>query len=128
MAKLELLLIDFDKALSQFENAVKVSTTDEVKQAGCIQYFEFCFELAWKTLKAFAEYKGLLTCNSPRDCFKMAFKFGLINEEAVWLEMIESRNLTVHTYDFDNSLKVYYQLPKYFEELKVLVKNLKANF
>lgn len=29
MAKLELLLTDFDKALSQFENAVKVSTTDK---------------------------------------------------------------------------------------------------
>jgi hypothetical protein len=46
MAKFELLLTDFDKALSQFENAIKESTTDEVKQAACIQYFEFCFELA----------------------------------------------------------------------------------
>jgi len=127
MAKFKLLLTDLDKALSQFENAVKESTTDEIKQAGCIQYFEFCFELAWKTLKAYAEFNGLLTCNSPRDCFKMAFKSGLINEELVWLEMIESRNLTLHTYDFDNSLKVYFKLPKFLEEFKVLLKNLKAN-
>ncbi len=124
MAKFELLLKDFEKALSQFESAIKVITTDEVKQAGCIQYFEFCFELAWKTIKAFVEYKGLLTCNSPRDCFKIAFKFGLINEELVWLEMIESRNLTVHTYDFENSLKVYDQLPKYFEAFKFLLEKL----
>jgi uncharacterized protein with HEPN domain len=56
----------------------------------------------------------------------MAFKLGLINEELVWLEMIESRNLNVHTYDFNNSLKVYYLLPKYLKEFKVLLKNLKA--
>ncbi len=125
MVKFELLLKDFSKAVLQFENAIKKKTDEEVKQAGCIQYFEFCFELAWKTLKAFVDYKGILGCNSPRDCFKTAFTFGMIDEEKIWLDMLESRNLTAHTYDFENSLKVYKKLPKYLKEFELLLKKLK---
>lgn len=52
MAKFELLIKDFDKAVSQFEKAIQEKTTDEVKQAGCIQYFEFCFGAGMENLKS----------------------------------------------------------------------------
>ena len=39
MAKFELLIKDFEKALTQFESAIQEKTTDVVMQAGCIQYF-----------------------------------------------------------------------------------------
>ncbi|MBI5730790.1 MAG: nucleotidyltransferase substrate binding protein [Ignavibacteriales bacterium] len=106
MAKFEFLLNDYQKAVAQFDGALKQKTDDELKQAGCIQYFEFCFELAWKTVKAFFEYKGMIDCNSPRDCMKLAFKSNLINNENIWIEMLEKRNITTHTYNFETALSI----------------------
>ena len=52
MNKSELLYQDLTKAVNRFQSALKEQSEDELIQAGCIQYFEFCFELAWKTIKA----------------------------------------------------------------------------
>lgn len=127
MTKIELLLNDFQKALTQFDGALKEKTDDELKQAGCIQYFEFCFELAWKSVKAFFEYKGMLECNSPRDCMKLAFKSSLINNENIWIEMLEKRNIVTHTYNFETALNIYESLPGYLLEMKILLNNLQTN-
>jgi len=127
MAKFELLLNDYQKAVTQFDGALKQKTDDELKQAGCIQYFEFCFELAWKTVKAFFEYKGMIDCNSPRDCMKLAFKSNLINNENIWIEMLEKRNITTHTYNFETALNIYESLPGYLSEMKLLLNSLQTN-
>lgn len=127
MAKFEFLLNDYQKAVAQFDGALKQKTDDELKQAGCIQYFEFCFELAWKTVKAFFEYKGMIDCNSPRDCMKLAFKSNLINNENIWIEMLEKRNITTHTYNFETALSIYESLPGYLSEMKILLNNLQTN-
>lgn len=123
MPKFELLLQDYKKAVAKFEMALIERTDDELKQAGSIQYFEFCFELAWKTVKAFFEYKGMFDCNSPRDCMKMAFKANLIDNESIWIEMLENRNITVHTYNIETALQVYNSLPAFIIEIKNLLTN-----
>ena len=124
MPKFELLLDAYQTAVTQLENALKEKTDDELKQAGCIQYFEFCFELAWKTVKAYFEYKGMIDCNSPRDCMKLAFKANLINNENIWVEMLENRNMTVHTYSIQTALDVYKNLSAYLVEMKSLISNI----
>ena len=48
--KVELLRKDFARALGQLQSALQVPATSDLLKAGCIQYFEFCFELAWKTI------------------------------------------------------------------------------
>lgn len=55
MNKSELLYQDLTKAVNRFQSALKEQSEDELIQAGCIQYFEFCFELAWKTIKALVQ-------------------------------------------------------------------------
>ncbi|MDZ7808910.1 MAG: nucleotidyltransferase substrate binding protein [Arhodomonas sp.] len=40
-------------------------------------------------------------CRSPKGCFKLAFQQGWIDDEAVWVAMLQDRNLTSHTYDED---------------------------
>ncbi len=128
MPKFELLLNDYQTAVTKLETALKERTDDELKQAGCIQYFEFCFELAWKTVKAFFEYKGMIDCNSPRDCMKLAFKANLIDNENIWIEMLENSPLwrmTVHTYSIETALGVYKSLPAYLVEMKNLISNMR---
>ncbi len=79
---------------------------DEFIRDSVIQRFEFTFELLWKTIKRTGEYE-LLECVSPKSCFKLAFKMGLIRNESVFLDMLECRNLTSHTYDEGNAETVY---------------------
>ncbi len=82
--------------------ALKQSVTQPVKEprdlSGIIKDFEIVYELSWKALKTFLENQGHET-TSARDAFSKAYQLGFVREQHVWLEMINDRNLTVHTYD-----------------------------
>lgn len=62
-----------------------------------IQAFEICYELAWKTMKDYLEYDGIKT-TTPRETIKAAFTYELITDGQVWIDMMEARNKTSHTY------------------------------
>jgi len=59
------ILDDFAAALGQFEAAMQVEPNTDLIRAGCIQYFEFTFELAWKAIRVLAEEAGLEACGAP---------------------------------------------------------------
>jgi nucleotidyltransferase substrate binding protein (TIGR01987 family) len=117
------LLDDFAKALDQFQNALQLPAENDVIKAGCIQYFEFTFELAWKSIKRFAEDEGIADCNSPKSALKAAFGKGWINEEEIWLDML-SRNKMSHTYHAAEAMSIYNKLPVYSDRLKKLAEQL----
>lgn len=118
------LFVDFQKALSQLRDALCLPAQNDVIKAGCIQYFEFTFELAWKTIKRIAEGEGLPDCNSPKSAFKAAFTNGWIQDEEVWLDMLTSRNKMSHTYSAEEALEVFDKLPAYLPALQQLVEKL----
>lgn len=53
-----------------------------------IQTYEFTFELAWKTLKDYLEEKGVIV-KFPRDTIKEAFRYELIEDGELWLDMLQ---------------------------------------
>nr|VFK55654.1 MAG: nucleotidyltransferase substrate binding protein, HI0074 family [Candidatus Kentron sp. TC] len=122
--KAEVLLSDLSRALIQLTDALALSPDHDVIRAGCIRYFEFTFELAWKIVKAFAEEEGLNPGGSPKACLKNAFALGWINEEAVWLEMLDARNRMSHVYDALDAMNIYERLPEFIGPLKNLVDTL----
>lgn len=67
------VLGDFERAFGNLKDALAVPVETDLEKAGCIQYFEFCFELAWKSVQALARDLGLSECNSPKACFRQAF-------------------------------------------------------
>jgi nucleotidyltransferase substrate binding protein (TIGR01987 family) len=115
------LLQDLKKALVQFQMALALPAENDVIKAGCIQYFEFSFELAWKTIKRIAEEEGLADCNSPKSAFKAAFSNGWIEGEEVWLDMLSSRNKMSHTYNAEQAIDIFDKLPAYADALQQLV-------
>ena len=121
-----LALEEYGKAVRELEDALGSTPSTRLEQAGCIQYFEFCFELAWKTIKAFAERHGMSNIVSPRDCLKAAFALHWIDDEAVWLEMLESRNKMSHTYDSESALVVYDRLGSFLPVLQSLTARLES--
>jgi nucleotidyltransferase substrate binding protein (TIGR01987 family) len=67
-------------------------------RAGVIKAFEYTYELFWKCMQAAAEKTGMSVAG-PKPSLKAAFKLGIIEDEAGWLDLADHRNLTSHTYN-----------------------------
>lgn len=102
--------VNFEKALGQFTEAIENNAKNpiDIIKEGIIQRFEFTHELAWKVMKDFLEYEGFQNVSGLRSATREAFNKELIIEGQLWMDMIESRNKTVHTYH-ENILEVEYQ-------------------
>ena len=98
---------DYHRALLRLQTALeKEADLDDMYLDATIQRFEFCFELAWKLMKAVLQYDGI-EANSPRSCIRESWKQGLIPDAQEWLEMMEKRNLSSHTYDENAAREIY---------------------
>lgn len=122
--KLDRLLQQFEHAVDSFSRVLDQEKNEYIRDSA-IQRFEFTFELAWKTMKAFLEEQGI-TVYSPRDSIKGTFQIGLIEENPDWLETIELRNLTSHTYNEATAEEIYEHLPKVLGLFKGLLDKLKG--
>ena len=93
---------NFRKAFSQLSNAAALAQQrdlTELEQQGLIQAFEFTHELAWNTLKDFLESRGRSNLFGSKDATREGFAAGLIENGDAWMQMIENRNETTHTYN-----------------------------
>jgi len=61
-----LLINGFEQALKSLADALASQAQSDLEKAGCIQYFEFCFELAWKSIRIVAGNQGLADCSSRK--------------------------------------------------------------
>ena len=95
-------LNSFERVFARLTEAVQADLADrsDLELEGLIQRFEFTFELAWKTMKDFLEYSGLvIEPAAPRNVIKLAVEAGMLSSGDVWIEMLNARNLLTHTYD-----------------------------
>lgn len=93
---------NYRRALQQLADAVALARTrplSRLEQQGLIQAFEYTQELAWKVMKDYLEYQGHTDITGSRDAIRAAFRLGLIADGEGWIETIQSRNRSVHTYD-----------------------------
>ena len=93
---------NFNRALKQLTAAVELSAQREFTQLekqGVIQGFEFVHELAWNVLKDLLEFEGIQGIVGSRGTAREAFKRDLLADGELWLDMIDKRNLTSHTYN-----------------------------
>ena len=122
----------FSKAFAQLNKAVELSKQrqlSELEEQGLIQAFEFTHELAWNTLKDFLEERGVQDLYGSRDTTREAFKTGLIENGEAWMNMIQSRNMTSHTYEESTAKEIVSAILKTyhaeFEALRVKFEGLK---
>lgn len=116
---------DFSRAINRLSEALEEEETDVIVD-GVLHRFEFTFELAWKTLKDYLEYIGVINkTGSPREVLKSAFEHGIIDNGQEWINMMLSRNSLSHLYDEETSREIYYNIKEiYFGLLKQLDKKL----
>lgn len=112
------------KAFSQLKEAVRLAQQrplSKLEEQGLIQAFEFTHELAWNTLKDFLEDRGVQNLYGSKDATRAAFKAGLIGNGETWMGMIQSRNLTSHTYDEATAAQIAAAIREaYFAEFEAL--------
>ena len=116
-------------ALSQLRDAINLSkqrSLSLLEQQGLIQAFEFTHELSWNVMKDFFYFQGNSMISGSRDASREAFKNGLIQDGDIWMEMIQSRNRTSHTYNEDLAKQIAQRIIDfYFPAFELFVKKWK---
>ncbi len=99
---------NYEKAFMNFEETVTCIKTygiNKIYVMALIQAYEITFELAWKTIKDYLEFNGIKV-DTPREVIKEAFQKNIIKNGQVWIEMMEARNKTSHTYREEFALEL----------------------
>jgi nucleotidyltransferase substrate binding protein (TIGR01987 family) len=96
---------NYQRAYHLLERTLSMPSLSEVERAGLIQFFEMAFELAWKLMSDYLREEGFVI-DSPKQAIKQAFQSNLIRDGHGWLNALNDRNLTVHTYDEATAIKV----------------------
>ena len=114
---------NYQKALQRLKDNIEYFSTflaentppaDILKQ-GLIQSFEFTHELAWNVMKDYAVYQGNSEIKGSRDAVRYSAQVSLISDGFGWMEMIQSRNSSSHTYNEDTANEITEHITsKYF--------------
>jgi len=121
-------LVKLEAALKRLSEALVEDSTNALVIDGTIQRFEFAFELTWKTLKRALEVEGLI-CQTPRETLKNAFQIGWLSVEALWLQMLDDRNMTSHTYDELTAAQIYENIKsEYYVEILKLAQFIRKRY
>ena len=119
---------NFTAALNNLTAAINLSKKRELsdlEEQGLIKGFEYTYELAWKSIKDFFEFQGDTELSGSRDTIRLAFRRKLIEEGEIWMQMINSRIQTVHTYNKEVAKETATKIIKqYYPEFLKLEKNL----
>ena len=95
-------LISLEKSIKSFEESYSIYRKEPDKNnniMALVKSFEISFELSWKALKYFFEYKDIVEIKFARDIIKQAFQKNIIQDGQLWMDMLEDRNNLVHIYD-----------------------------
>lgn len=119
-------LENLKNAFKKLEESIKRDyRKDDIVLDAAIQRFEFTYELSCKLMKAYLEYNGNLEATSPRKAIKESFKVGLIKNGEIWLEMLQDRNRTSHTYDKETAIEIFNNVKdKYIYSFKKFIKTI----
>lgn len=123
---------NFAKALGNLKEIYNYTEPyDTVTQTGMVSLFEIAFEQAWKAMKECLEMSGYdeSKTGSPRAIIKLAYKSGMIDDEAAWIEMLRDRNNVAHSYsDVIAKGIIDASKNKYVTLLEMLLSELQTNW
>ena len=113
-------------AVNRLQEVLQHTDIDNIEylRDASIQRFEFTIELFWKVLKKILAYEKVET-GTPRDTLSKAYQYHLIQDEEVWLSMLDDRNNTSHAYKEKEAKLIFDHIKNYcpvfvdtYEDLK----------
>ena len=123
---------NFQRTFLDLEEAVLLSqkrSLSKLENQGLIQGFEYTHELAWNMIKDYLEEQGIFGLLGSKNTIREAFKLGLLKEGEIWMDMIQSRNQTSHTYNTTLAEQVVSDIiDKYFYQFKEIIEEFKKRY
>jgi|AntDeeMinimDraft_5_1070356.scaffolds.fasta_scaffold01397_10 nucleotidyltransferase substrate binding protein (TIGR01987 family) len=101
---------NYEKAFKKLNEYLGYENPNELERQGIIQSFEYTFELSWKVLQDLLKDKGLQNSVGPKAVFQQSSRNGYLKNGELWMAMLESRNLSAHTYDEQTANKIVAQV------------------
>lgn len=127
-------LSNYSKALLRLKEAADLLSSrplSNLEKQGIIQSFEYTHELAWNCIKDYLEFQGNTGIRGSRDAIREAFKVSLISNGEIWMQMIQTRNLTSHAYDEAMAEQVVMDIKELyvplFTDFEKIMLNIKEN-
>ena len=121
-------LDNYEKAFAILARTHGISAERELTEAermGLIQSFEFTFELAWNLMKDYLRDRGIFDIVGSKDAIRAAFKNGIIKNGEAWMDMVDRRNETAHTYEEDVAIRVVNDVSNsYIDEMRTLLEKM----
>jgi nucleotidyltransferase substrate binding protein (TIGR01987 family) len=122
---LEQLFDDLGRSLDRLAEALAVGSEEMLAIDGTIQRFEFTFELFWKSVRRLLARQGV-EVNSPRAVLQQAYGLGWLDDEPEWLQLLDDRNLTSHTYREALAREIYSRIPAHYAAMRAAVQKLRT--
>lgn len=96
-------VLHFQNAVKKLQDAKTICQNkpqNTIMRDGMIHRFELAFDLSWKAAKEYLVEEGFLdVMHSPKQILRTAYECRMIDDEAVWLDMLDARSKTSYIND-----------------------------
>ncbi len=100
----------------------------ETVRAGVIQSFEVSYEQCWKMIQRWIrENRTPEDAEHPRtrkELFRLAARYGLIDDPIPWFSYGDARNLSSHTYDEQRAMSVFETAKHFLHDAQFLLRQM----
>ena len=110
-----------------FKNALIPPPANDRERDGAIQRFEYTVELSWRLIRKILLAQGRADVSaSPKPLVRAAASEGWIEDASAWLQFIEARNLTSHSYKNAIANQVFESAKQFPPYVDALISKLKG--
>ncbi len=113
-------LPSFNLVFDQLNDAVSLMAARELsplERQGVIQAFEYTYELGWNMLRDYLRWQGNAELSGSRDTLREAFSAKLIDDGEIWMNMLQDRNRTSHTYNEATATEILHNIQVHYHVL-----------
>lgn len=119
---------NLDFALTKLRESLDCNKNDKIAIDASIYRFQVVNRLLWKTLKRALEFEGYIL-DTPREILKLCFSIDWIENEEIWLEILELNHLIVVAYtDEDLAFSIHEKINMSFDEMNKLLIRTKEKY
>jgi len=130
--EMTIIITPLQRAFESLHKALKraIDNPEDLEvRDGCIQRFEYTYELCVKFLKRYIEEESPITENIDqvnfRDLLRISAEIGLIQEVNHWFAFRAARNNTSHVYNEITAKEVFSIIPQFAVQAQFLIDSLK---
>lgn len=117
-------------AINSFEEVLshpEINTNKFIRDSA-IKRFEFTFELFWKTIKKILYVIEKEETTGPRDALSKSYQYKAIDDEKLWLSMLDDRNEASHIYNEEIAKHLLENIKSYLPIYQTTYQNLKNKY